>query len=73
MVEWQEFLLHAGTGSIASMAGVYVGAPLDTIKVNLQSRADLYKGKREREKAYYEIVVVIEDVVVIEGWCWWWR
>jgi hypothetical protein len=34
----RDFFVHAAAGTCGGVAGVYVGAPLDTIKVLLQTR-----------------------------------
>lgn len=44
MVLDRDFLVHAAAGTCGGVAGVYVGAPLDTIKVLLQTRST-YSGK----------------------------
>lgn len=43
MVLDRDFLVHAAAGTCGGVAGVYVGAPLDTIKVLLQTRSN-YSG-----------------------------
>lgn len=42
MVLDRDFMVHAAAGTCGGVAGVYVGAPLDTIKVLLQTRS--YSG-----------------------------
>ena len=44
----RDFVVHASTGTAGAVVGVYAGAPLDTVKVLLQSRHDQYKGKSGR-------------------------
>lgn len=39
----RDFLVHAAAGTCGGVAGVYVGAPLDTIKVLVQTRSN-YSG-----------------------------
>ena len=50
MLDLQQFLLHAGVGSIAGVCGVYVGAPLDTVKVLLQGQKANAQGQEASDE-----------------------